>query len=280
MTPVTSVEDTYTGYDGTEMFMLKWLPEGRPRAMILALHGLGSHAGLLSYVANYYAENGFEVRVPDLKGFGHYDGLKGHVETFQEYTLDIDALVTRLMSRHTALKLFIHGHSLGALFALMYSLEHPGTAAGYITPCPAVSERLEVNTFVRLLLRFLSRLDVKKQFDNGLNYDLIAANPELVERNRNDPLRWDKVTPRFATEGFKAREVTFESAHMLTDPIIVLQTGNDQILDPELNRDFYMRIGSEDKTWKFYEDLYHEPWEDEGGEVVLEDMVEWIEARI
>ncbi|TFF95914.1 alpha/beta hydrolase [Candidatus Thorarchaeota archaeon] len=280
MSQVKSDESKYLGYDGTEMFMRTWHPEGRPRSVILALHGLGAHSGTLSFVAEYFARNGFQVYVPDLRGFGHYSGIKGHVESFDEYTKDIDTLVTRLMSHHPELKLFIYGHSLGSMFGIMYSLAHPGVVDGYILPCPSVSERLEVNPIIRGLLRLLSVLNVKKQFENGLNYDYIAANPEVVERNRTDPLRWDKVTPRFAAEGFKARENAFNSAEDITDPIIVLQTGQDKILVPEMNQDFYGRIGSEDKTWKFYENLYHEPWEDEGGEVVLEDMVEWIEARI
>jgi alpha-beta hydrolase superfamily lysophospholipase len=280
MSSVTSSEGTYVGYDGTEMFMCTWHPEGRPRAVILALHGLGAHSGLLSFVAKYYADNGFKVYVPDLRGFGHYSGLKGHVESFDEYTKDIDVLVTRIMSEHPELKLFLHGHSLGPLFAIRYSLAHPGVFDGYVLPCPAVSERLEINPVVKGLLRFLAVLNVKKQFSNGLNYDYIARNPEVVERNRTDPLRWDKVTPRFAVEGFKAREHAFNSAEEMTDPVIILQTGDDKILVPEMNHDFYERIGSEDKTWRFYEDLYHEPWEDEGGEVMLEEMVKWIEARI
>jgi len=50
----------------------------------------------------------------------------------------------------------------------------------------------------------------------------------------------------------------------------VLQSGGDLILIPEKNKDFF----------DSYPDLYHQPFEDEGGEEVLADIFTWIEERL
>ncbi|MHA1613696.1 MAG: serine aminopeptidase domain-containing protein, partial [Candidatus Thorarchaeota archaeon] len=85
---------------------------------------------------------------------------------------------------------------------------------------------------------------------------------------------------RFAIEGLNGSTDTFASAHRITHPVLVQQSGGDLILIPEKNKDFFDRISSEDKTWKLYPDLYHQPFEDEGGEEVLADIFAWIEERL
>ena len=52
------------------------------------------------------------------------------------------------------------------------------------------------------------------------------------------------------------------------------------ILDPDRNKEFFDNITSEDKTWKLYPGLYHEPFQEEGSEEVLADMFEWLDKRL
>ncbi len=273
-------ESDYIGYDGTQMFLRIWKPESEPKAVILGIHGIGSHSGLISYVGEFFAKNGFLFYAPDMRGFGHFQGAKGHVDSFDEYVQDIDSLVSFLKLRHPEIKIFLLGHSLGGLWVLNYSLSHPNEVDGLITPCPAVSERLKINPLVRALVKGLSRLNIKTYFDTGLDFDLISRNPDVVRMNKEDPLRFDKASPRFAAEGFKTTDDVFNRAEEITTPILIQQSGDDQILIPEMNKQFFDRISSEDKTWKLYEGLYHEPFQEEGGEEFLSDMIAWVNERV
>ncbi len=273
-------ESEYLGYDGTQMFMRVYKPDGKPKAIILGLHGLGAHSGTISYVSEFFAKNGYLFYAPDMRGFGKFTGIKGHVDSFDEYVQDLDSLVSYLKLAHSDDKFFMYGHSLGSLWAYQYTLAHPGVINGLVTPCPAVSERLKINAATRAIVRGMSKLNVKQYFDTGLDLDLIARNQEVVRRNKEDPLRFDKATPRFAAEGLNLREEIFNRAEDITTPIILLQTGEDQILIPEENKKFFDRISSEDKTWKLYEGLFHEPFEDEGGNEVLADMLNWLNERV
>ncbi|MBE0526196.1 MAG: alpha/beta hydrolase, partial [Candidatus Thorarchaeota archaeon] len=182
---------------------------------------------------------------------------------------------------HTDEKLFLFGHSLGAVHAARYVLKYPNAnVAGLILPCPAVSERLKVSSATRAVGSLLAKMNVKTYISNGLDIENIAKNPKVVQQNMDDPLRVDKVTPRYAIAGLNASKDTFASAYRIKHPVLVQQTGGDQILIPEKNKEFFDNIGSEDKTWKLYPDLYHQPFEDEGGEIVLADIFSWIEERM
>jgi lysophospholipase len=275
-----SEESTYQGFDGTTMLLRIWRPETEPNAVVLGIHGLGSHSGLMDFVAEQFNSRGFIFYAPDMRGFGTYPGRKGHVESYDEYIEDMESLVAYLKLMHHDSKLFLFGHSLGGLHVIRYIAHHPDEADGIIIPCPAVSERLKMSGATRAIAKLLSKLNVKIYFSNGLDYDLISRNPEVVKRNRDDPLRFDKATPRYGVEGLKAAEEGFNLANKITLPVLVQQAGNDMIVDPERNKEFFDNIASKDKTWKLYPDLYHEPFQEEGGDEVLADLFDWLDERM
>ncbi len=271
---------SYKGYDGTEMFLRTFHPDKTPRAVIIGVHGLGSHSGLLTFVGQFFAGRGFVFVAPDMRAYGHYSGRKGHVDRFDEFTSDLQILFKSTQERFPGLKMFMFGHSMGGLHVIRYAMAHPEGLTGIVIPCPSVSERLKLGKGAKAIASLLSVLNVKTYVSTGLDLTIIAKNPDVVRRNQEDPLRFDRVTPRFATEGMGARAKAFDSAHLLKVPVLVQQTSADLILIPEANKNFYDRIASKDKTWKLYEGMYHEPFEDEGGEAVLLDELSWLEARL
>jgi alpha-beta hydrolase superfamily lysophospholipase len=272
-------ESSYIGYDGTKMLMRAHLPDEAPKAVVLGIHGLGSHSGLLMHVGDLFVQRGYAFHAPDLRGFGQFEGRKGHVESFSEYDEDLHCIVQDLKEVYPDEKLFMFGHSLGAVHALLYTIKYPGVIDGALVPGPAVSERLKVSSVTRALGKVLSALNTKNYIDNGLDLSLLAENPEVIERNKNDPLRFDKVTPRFAIEGLNASKRLFKSGSEVRVPLIMQQGGEDKILIPEKNKEFFDTIASEDKTWKLYPSLCHEPFFDPGGEELVKDMFAWLDER-
>jgi alpha-beta hydrolase superfamily lysophospholipase len=272
-------ETEYLGYDDIEMFMRKWTPEGEIKGVVLGIHGLGAHSGTISFVAEYFSRNGYLFYAPDLRGFGHWMGEKGHIDNFDEYLMDIHRLVGTLRSQHMSHSLFLYGHSLGSMLIVLYLAKYHDSVDGAIAACPSVSERLEIGKGTRIMAKLLAALNVKKRFDSGLNLDLISRNPDVVKRNKEDPLRYDVVTPRFAVEGLKAREKSALTGPEITTPILIVQTLEDKILIPEKTREFADTVASQDKTYKEYPDLYHEPFEEPGGEEVLKDFISWLDER-
>jgi len=276
-----SEEEHYSGHDGTIMLLRVWKPEGQTRAVVIGFHGLGSHSGLQAHVANEFVKHGFVFYAPDLRGFGTFPGRKGHVDSFDEYDEDIRLLVEQIKEGHPDEKIFLYGHSLGAVHAARYVMKYPSAPiAGIVAPCPAVSERLKVNAATRAMGAAMSKLNVKMYIDNGLDFNLLAQNQDVVNQNKEDPLRFDKATPRFAMEGLAAAQNTSDNAFLIKIPIFVPQAGEDQITIPEKNKEFFDRIGSKDKTWKLYPGLWHQPFEDENGSEFLTDIFKWIEERL
>ncbi len=273
-------EREYPGYDGSKLFLRTWKPDSEPKAVVILVHGLGAHSGLLSPVGEYFASQGFFVYAPDLRGYGHWTGMKGHVDSFDEIVEDIDRLVQLAREEHSGLNVFVWGHSFGGLVTVLYVAAHQHEIDGFIIINPGLGERLKLSSAIRLILRFLSKINLKKPFSNGLDLDLISRDPETVRRNKEDPMRFDFATARFATEGFESILKAHRSAAEIAIPALVQQSEEDLIVVPEKTKEFYDNLASADKTWRSYEELYHEPFLEEGGDAVLKDAVEWLENHL
>jgi acylglycerol lipase len=274
-------ETTYVGYDGLHMHMSAWMPDNdKPRALLICIHGLGSHGYTLKNIGEYFAERQYAVFAPDMRGFGHYAGRKGHVVSFDEYIEDMYNIVMQVKDRYLNKLTFLFGHSLGGQHVIRYVVAYPKGVDGMMLSCPGVSETLDISPVKRLAGQFLSLLNVKIYFENTLDFSLASHDPEVQKQHENDPLRFDKVTPRFGIEGLRAAKVAFKAAPYIMLPTLVQQAGNDKMVDPAKTKEFFDALGSKDKTWYLYDGLYHELHGELEKEKVLKDMDTWLEKRI
>lgn len=274
-------ETKYVGYDGTHMFMALWRPDNdNPRALLVVLHGLGSHAGDFKNVGQYFADRGLAVFIPDMRGFGHYSETKGHVMRFDEYIEDIENLLMQVKDRYLNRITYLFGSSLGGMNAVRYVTKYPREIDGLVLHCPAVSQTLDIGLGKKILGNFLSLLNVKKYISSDINHADASRSPEVVKDHETDPLRFEMVTPRFGVEGLKAAKDAFDSGPLIRMPILLQQAGADKLVSPEMNKQFFDSLSSADKTWKLYDGLYHELHMEPERAEVLKDMEEWLEKRL
>ena len=261
--------------------MAIWRPDDdKPRALVIVLHGMGSHAGNMKNIGEFLADRGFAVFAPDLRGFGHYSGTKGHVMSFEEYVEDIQNLVMQVKDTYLNRITYLFGSSLGGLNAIRYVVKYPRTVDGLILQCPAVSLGFNIGRGKRIAGTFLSLLNVKRYFANEVNFSNSSRNPENVKHNETDPLRFTMVTPRFGGEGLKASRDAFNSASKIVMPVLLQQAGEDKLVKPEMSKEFFDNLSSADKTWKLYDGLYHELHAEPEKDQVLGDVSNWLDTRL
>ena len=63
-------------------------------------------------------------------------------------------------------------------------------------------------------------------------------------------------------------------------PLLMVLGGQDTLIDPATSREFFERLGSDDKTLLFYPKMLHEPLNDLGREQVIEDIARWFELHL
>jgi alpha-beta hydrolase superfamily lysophospholipase len=96
-------------------------------------------------------------------------------------------------------------------------------------------------------------------------------------------LYWQAWEPAGTARGAVALTYAMDTiprdAIALRAPLLLLHGSADRLCPPEGSRQVHANAGSPDKTLKVYGGLYHEIFNEPEREQVLDDLVEWIEAR-
>lgn len=271
---------TLTTADGVSLFSRQWLPENAPVATIAIVHGLGEHCGRYEHVAAFFVDNGYAVFAADLRGHGQSDGQRGHIGSFDDYLTDVSTLLNHARQQNPTLPLFLMGHSMGGLIVLTYALKHPAGLAAVIASGPGLRSRVAVPGWKLMMGNVMSGLYPTLSMSNGLSADGLSTDRSVVEAYLADPLVHDRVTARWAKEFFAAGEQTMEQAHTLAVPTLILQGGNDPIVDPAGSREFFNRIKIEDKHHIEYPTLLHEIFNEPQQQSVFNDMQAWLLPRL
>ena len=90
----------------------------------------------------------------------------------------------------------------------------------------------------------------------------------------------DWGSARFGGETLSRGKWVQEHAPELRLPILVLQGEKDFIALPENSRKLFDSAGSEDKTYREFPGGFHEPHNDIDHEVVLSEVVDWLNGHI
>lgn len=130
-----------------DMPVYVWQNSGtKPRAVVLAIHGLAMHGTTYDTCARRLADEGYIVVAPDLHGFGRYrETAEGNGGNLGSDETDLSALSTSLHERYPSVPLFLAGESLGATLAIRLAATHPELVDGLILSAPALKHNKHLN---------------------------------------------------------------------------------------------------------------------------------------
>ena len=108
----------------------------------------------------------------------------------------------------------------------------------------------------------------------------MTRDPAMQEMYRSDRLRHNRISAPLFFGMVEGGEMLLARAGEIRLPILMLIGGQDPVICPESNREFFDRLGSEDKTLLLYPRMLHEPFNELGREQVFEDLARWLEPRL
>lgn len=142
--------------DGTRLSGRAWMPPA-PRAVIALVHGIAEHSGRYAWLAAKANARGLGVVATDLRGHGRSPGERSYVERFDDYLLDVDALLAKGQELAAGRPLFLMGHSMGGAIALRWLAQRQRPLAGLILSSAALKIGGDVPRLLVALAPLLSR---------------------------------------------------------------------------------------------------------------------------
>lgn len=264
----------------TRIYHQSWLPNGASKASIVLVHGLAEHSGRYANLVNHMVARDYAVYGLDHIGHGKSEGTRVYVRQFADYTNALGSYVDQVRAGQPDSPLFLYGHSIGALIAAVFLLDHPAELTGVVLSGPCVKVPANVSATTVFLAKALSRIAPKLGL-SAIDASGISRDPAQVQAYIDDPLVYNgKTTARLACELLKAMQRASAEAAGIILPVLIVQGGADTVVDPDGANMLHDTVGSADKTLKVYDGLFHEIHNEPEHPQVLADISTWLEEHL
>jgi alpha-beta hydrolase superfamily lysophospholipase len=273
-------EGKFKGYKGLNLYYQCWLPEGKPKAVLLVAHGLAEHSGRYKNLVDYFVPKGYAVYALDHRGHGKSEGTRSYVDNFNDYLTDLETFFDMVRKENKNARIFLFGHSLGGTIATAYAVEHQEGLAGLILSGSSLVPSTSVSPALLAMAGIISAL-LPKMGVTLLDASGISRDKSVVDAYVNDPLVFrGKVPARTGAELARMWKQLPEQMPKIKLPVLIMHGFADQLADPRGSKLLYERVGFKDKTLKLYDNCYHEICNEPEREQVFMDMQTWLTKHI
>jgi alpha-beta hydrolase superfamily lysophospholipase len=270
----------WKGTGGVDLAFELLVPEGgAPRAVVVLSHGVAEHAGRYAHLADALAARGFAFFGYDHRGHGRSGGTRVYVDRFADYAADLEAAIAKAKARFPGVPVFVFGHSMGGLIAIDHLIRYPESLTGAVLSGPGVEVGVKVPGWKDALGRVMSKVWPKLAIPTGIPPADISRDPDVVRAYERDPLVTNKATARWYTEFIDTQARAFAHASSIRTPLLIVWGGRDRLVGVNGIVRFAESVASEDKTLIPYPELFHEVVNEPEREVVIGDVLRWLEAR-
>jgi lysophospholipase len=243
----------------------------------MIIHGAAEHGDRYARIARWLVHRGWDVVVSDHRGHGLSEGVRMHVDEFDRYAKDQREIVAYfgLSPQRTALV----GHSMGGLVGIRYAQLFPDAAGALVLLSPLLGVKVPIGRSTLLLGRLLSWLMPTVRFSSRIEPSEVSRSAEANAARLEDPLTNRDVTAGWFFAMKWAIHQAHEDAARLILPLLLLQAGDDRLVDPDAHERWVPQVGSKDVTVARLEGRLHELLNEPDWEQTAERIVGWLEAR-
>ena len=270
-----------TASDGVDLHYLRW-PSGRspPRAVIIFLHGIASHAGWFGETATDLNRQGMDVYGPDRRGSGRSGGPRGHLERYGRALDDVEEMVRLVSSEHRTTPIFLAASSWAAKLAVVYAAQRPASLAGLLLLGPGLLPKVNLSPTRQVFVVVGHLVTPTTRLPIPLTPELYTANRPYVDFIRGDRLRLLEATTRFFWETGRLDRQRGRTSARLNLPLLVLQGEDDKMMDVAKTRRWFSKLSVEDKTYRAYPGAGHTLDFEPDRTRYLADMLAWLSDRL
>jgi alpha-beta hydrolase superfamily lysophospholipase len=270
-----------TSADGTPLAVRSWVPP-EPRAALAVVHGLAEHAQRYGALAVWLAERGFAVHAVDCRGHGASPGPRVHVDSFERFVDDADALRAHVRASHPALPQLLLGHSQGGLVALLSARRDGASLSGLVLSSPllGVHPSLKPGAFLRAATRLLLKVAPRLLLPMAPPPKGVSRDVSVVGHYVADPLVSRRLSAGWYAALERAQLQAREAAPSWSVPTLVMAAGDDRLVDAQATAAWVARAPAAQVKYLPWPGLYHEIFNEPERLSVYEEMLTFLESRL
>ena len=280
MTPVIGGE-MLVAWDGAQLPLRCWEAQGKPRAVLVGLHGMSDYSNAFDMPGKVWAKQGISIIAYDQRGFGRNPNL-GVWAGADTMRADLNDAMAAARIHYPGLAVYALGESVGGAVVLTaLASENPPAVDGVILVAPAVWSRGDMPILYRAALFLGAHLLPGMILSNTAAGRVVKITPSdnipLLIALGKDPL-FQKRTRTVTLYGLVnlMDEARTAPDRIKTAPsILFLYGANDQVIPAGPAQAVIAGLGTK-ATVRKYAHGYHMLLRDLEGEVVDKGVADWV----
>ncbi|MGE5673337.1 MAG: lysophospholipase [Mycobacterium leprae] len=242
--------------DGVTIHYREWRRDS-PKATVLYLHGQGDHSGPFTAMGDLFHDLGYSVYAHDHRGFGLSGEKRGHIYSYDLFLADAAEMLSYAARQNPGRPLFLVGLSMGGHLALRLGSHLNGRVNGVVALSPGFKLR-RLPSLALVGRTVFWALAQPERYIPEVPLDVVTTrNPAHAQCAAADDRYVRSYTARFYLEAVRSINRAKRELRELQAPVLMLQAGDDQLVDPVGSRLFFDRIGSSDKSFRMLPGLQH-----------------------
>lgn len=274
---------TFAASDGYALHVERWATSGAPRARVVVLHGVQSHAGWYHNLGRTLAGAGFETYFPDRRGSGSNRPARGHAPSARRLTDDLAELLASLRGREPKVPQALAGISWGGKLAVLEAASRPDLVDAVALICPGLHPRVDISLRERLAiaLALVTGQGSRTTFPIPLNDPaLFTASPEGQRFIANDPLGLKVATAGLLAASFFIDRSVGRAARRIRQPALLMVAGQDRIVDNARTLQYFEQVVSTEKRVVEYPEGHHTLEFEPDPSRYARDLAAWLGAAV
>ncbi len=264
--PLLPPENTLSFYD--------YKPSSPATNQLIFVHGQGDFAERYQEILQPFLDRNYRCLGVDLPGHGKSPGTRGHVGTVETVSHLFRLLRKRLDPQ---LPTDLMGHSMGGMLCLLELCQNSKYYQKAWISSPLLCPEHKKEHLLPLLKTPLMDWFPTFRIHTGVHGDLCRHGP----RKRKSPLFHQSISIAWAHEVYEIGQTLRNQllpSSLPSIPILVTQGSSDQVCPPLFPRKY---LANQAKVlYREYEGLRHEPFKDEGSEVLYADLNAFLDGNL
>jgi alpha-beta hydrolase superfamily lysophospholipase len=224
-----------------------WLPQQKPRLVLLCVHGLGFSSQSYTGFGRVMASSGVAVYAVDVRGFGEWINKKENKVNFEGCLTDLEQALKTLHKEYPGIPVFLVGESMGGAIALAATSRYPQLVNGLISSVPSSDRYAKVKSSIVVGAHFLTNKD--KPINIGPEVvSRATANEALRKKWEGEKLNRMTITPRELKQFDDFMKGNYDAAALIERaPVLMLAGFKDKLVKPEGTIELFNSVSSKDK---------------------------------
>ena len=304
-----STTTTVTASDGVALHTNRWLPDGRPKAVVQIAHGISEYSARYARLAEALTAAGYAVYAADHRGHGSTGaeadrGYFADRDGWATIVADLRAVTRLAREEQPGLPVFLLGHSMGSFLARSYVIEDSRELAGLVLSGtggdPGLLGRVGMGVGKTLARvrgpRHVSGTLDKMSFSRfNAAFAPIRTQNDWLSRDEAEVDKYldDSACGTIPTVGLyvdmvggliEVNDARKVAAIRRDLPVLLLSGERCQVGDngkgPRAVRDQLRQAGVQDVTLTLYPGARHEIFNETNRDEVTADLVAWLDAHL